>query len=222
MVYSQVMLNVIIGLGILLGSVQCFFGYRIFKIIIGLTGFMLGGVLGGAIGFAASQEEWVALLSGIVGGFIGAALLMMLYFIGVFAIGAFLGVVLGTALFAAAKSNPEPAVLLILAVIGGVITIIIQKFMIILSTSFGGSWIVVTGIAYFTTDAIDPTNIERLFQTGGTHLYVILIFWIALGILGMIIQNKTLPSTARGKRKNISENRKDSLSKDRTRIYHRR
>ena len=190
----QDVLNVIIGLSILVGAVQCFLGYRIFKVILGLTGFLIGGALASALGYAISQQEVVALLAGLLGGFIGAALLVALYFIGVFLIGALLGGVLGGVLFAVAGSDPEPAVLLILAVIAGVIALIFQKFMIIVSTGFGGAFGVVVGITYFTTEAIDPTNLERIFRSDGSHLYAILLCWIGLGIVGVIVQYKSAPT----------------------------
>ena len=185
--------NIIIGLGILIGATQCFFGYRIFKIILGLTGFIVGGALAGSISYTISGEEGVALLVGVVGGAIGAALLVALYLIGVFLIGAFLGGLIGVILFGLSNSSPEPAVLLILAVIGGVVALIFQKFMIILSTSFGGSWSVVSGIAYFTIRGFDPTNLEYFLKSPGTQLYAILLCWIALGIFGLIVQYKLFP-----------------------------
>jgi len=132
-------LNLVIGLGIIIGAIQCFFGYRLFKFVLGLTGFIVGGVLAASIGYEMSQKEVVALLSGLVGGVIGAALMVALYFVGVFLIGAFLGGVVGVALFATAGINPELAVLLILGVIGGVVALIFQKFMIIVSTAFIGA-----------------------------------------------------------------------------------
>ena len=186
-------LNVIIGLSILFGAVQCFFGYRIFKIILGLMGFLIGGVLAAAMGFAVSEQEIIALVSGLVGGIIGAALMVVLYFVGIFLIGAFLGGVLGTVLFAVAETYPEPVVLLILAVITGVIALIFQKFMIIVATGFGGAWSVVTGIAYFTTGAIDPTNLESMFRADGSQLYIIVLCWIALGTVGVVVQYLSAP-----------------------------
>ena len=186
-------LNVIIGLSILFGAVQCFFGYRIFKIILGLMGFLIGGVLAAAMGFAVSEQAIIALVSGLVGGIIGAALMVVLYFVGIFLIGAFLGGVLGTVLFAVAETYPEPVVLLILAVITGVIALIFQKFMIIVATGFGGAWSVVTGIAYFTTGAIDPTNLESMFRADGSQLYIIVLCWIALGTVGVVVQYLSAP-----------------------------
>lgn len=212
---SQDMLNLLFGLGILFGIIQCFFGYRIFKIILGLMGFILGGILAGAIAFALSQEEAVAILAGLIGGCVGAILMVILYFVGIFLIGAFLGAGLGTALFLAAESNPEPAVLVILGIIGGVIALILQKFIIIVSTSFGGASNVVTGIAYFTTDAIKPTGFDRFFRTGRIHLetiydqlfqpeerhfYIMLVCWIVLGIAGVTVQYSLFPARKMKKR----------------------
>ena len=189
----QDVLHFIIGLSILVGTIQCFFGYRIFKIVLGLTGFLVGGALGGAIGFEVAQEEIVALVAGLLGGLIGAALLVVLYFIGIFLMGAFLGGLLGAVMFALAESSAEPALLLILAVIAGVIALIFQKLMIIVSTGFGGAWSVVTGIAYFTTGAIDPTHLEELSRSGRSHLYAIVLCWISLGIVGVVVQYKSPP-----------------------------
>ena len=187
----QEVLNVIIGLSIFVGALQCFFGYRFFKFILGLTGFLLGGALAGEIGYMISQEEAVALLAGLVGGFISAALMVAMYFICIFVIGALLGGVLGSVFFSVTESSPEPAALLILAVIAGVIALIFQKFMIIVATGFVGSWGVVTGIAYFTTGTVDPTNFERMFRLDGIHLYVYVLSWLVLGIAGVILQYKS-------------------------------
>lgn len=189
----QDVLNVIIGLCILVGALQCFFGYRIFKFILGLTGFLLGGALSGVIGFSFSQEEAFALLAGLVGGFIGATLMVTLYYAGIFLIGGLFGGILGTVLYAVAESNPEPAVLLILAVLAGVSALIFQKFMIIVSTGFGGAWGVVIGMVYFITDAVDLSNLDQTFRSGGSLLYAILLCWLALGIVGVIVQYRSEP-----------------------------
>ena len=191
---NQDVLNVLVVLGILVGALQCFYGYRIFKFILGLIGFILGSALTATIGYNFTQEEVIVLLFGLMGGFVGAALMMALYFVGVFVIGGFLGSILGVVLYAVAESNPDPAALLILAVIAGVIALVFQKFMIIVSTGFGGSWIIVTGIAYFATQAINFSNLNQIFRPDGSHLYAIILCWLALGIVGVIVQYRS-PST---------------------------
>lgn len=188
---NQEVLYVFIGLSILVGTLLCFFGYRIFKFILGLIGFLLGGALTVAIGYTFSQEEVFVLLVGLVGGFVGAALMVALYYVGVFLIGALLGGIVGTVLYAVAESNPDPAALLILAVIAGVIALIFQKFMIIVSTGFGGAWSVVIGMAYYTEEVVHISNLEQIFRSEGSHLYAILLSWLALGIVGVIVQYRS-------------------------------
>jgi hypothetical protein len=183
--------NIAIGLGILVGAIQCFFGYRFFKVVLGLLGFLAGGILAAGFGYSISQQEIVALLAGLVGGLIGAGVLVMLYFIGIFFIGAYLGTILGAVLFGLTGIEPGPMVLLIPAVAVGIFAIIFQKFMIIFSTGFGGAWSVVAGLAYFTTGAIDPTNIERLFRPDGIHFYAVVLGWLALGITGVAVQYRS-------------------------------
>ena len=190
---NQDILNVFIGLIILVGVLQCFWGYRIFKFIIGLTGFLLGGILAAAFGSTLSQEEVFIILTGLTGGFIGAAMMVALYYVGVFLIGSLLGGITGVVFYAVAESSPDPAVLLIVAVIAGIIALIFQKFMIIVSTAFGGSWGVVIGIANFITGAVDLSNLEQTYGSGDSHLYAIILCWLALGIVGVIVQYRSEP-----------------------------
>jgi len=189
---------VFIGLGILVGALQCFFGYRLFQFILGLIGFLLGSALTVAIGTTYSIDVIPVLLLGLVGGFIGAALMVALYYVGVFVIGSFLGSILGVALYAVAESSPDPVALLILAVISGVMALIFQKFMIIVSTGFGGAWIVVIGIAYFIADTLYLSSLELTFTSGGSIIYAILLCWLAFGFAGVIVQYRSSPKKEPG------------------------
>ena len=186
----------IMVLVILVGAVQCFFGYRLFRVILGLSGFLFGGFLAGTLGYTFSQEEVVAILLGLVGGIAGAGLMAMLYFVGIFLFGAFLGGILGGALFTVIGIDPAPVVLLLIpAVIAGVVALFYQRLMIILSTGFGGAWSVVTGIAYFVTGAGDPAKIDRLFNSGGGHSYAFFLCWLGLGVAGVIVQHRSTPAS---------------------------
>ena len=82
--------------------------------------------------------------------------------------------------------------MIILALLGGVAALVFRRFMIIVSTSLGGAWNVVTGIAYFATDdSIDPTSLEILSNCSDITLCIILICWLALGIAGIFVQYKS-------------------------------
>ncbi|MCX7012224.1 MAG: TMEM198/TM7SF3 family protein [Candidatus Sumerlaeota bacterium] len=201
------MLSLIVACSVAVGVVQCFFGYRVFKLVLALVGFLLGGTLAGACGYALSDgEAAIAVIAGVIGGAIGSALMVALFFVGVFVMGALLGYVLGMVLSGVGGSSPEPAVLLSLAVIGGIVAIIFQKLMIILTTSFGGSWMVVTGIAYFI-GRFNPVDPRGLLQSVGTELYAIILCWLALGIAGLVLQYRFIPLTDKEKeeKKNSSQ-----------------
>ena len=182
-----------VGLGIILGAIQCFSGYRLFKVVLGLTGFIVGGALAAAGGYACSQTAIVAVFAGLVGGCLGAALLTALYFLGVFLSGALLGGMAGALLWAGTGGLPQPAVLLFPAVIAGVLALVFQRFMIIVATGFGGAWCMVLGVAYFTTGAFDPANIESFFPAAGRHSPVLLVCWLALGAAGALVQYSSAP-----------------------------
>ncbi|MDZ7714788.1 MAG: hypothetical protein U5J95_01110 [Balneolaceae bacterium] len=66
--------------------------------------------------------------------------------------------------------------------------------MIIVSTAFGGAWGVVIGIAYFITGAINLSNPEQIFSSGGKYLYAMLLCWLVLGIVGVVIQYRSAPT----------------------------
>ena len=133
------------------------------------------------------------MISGIVGGFIGAAIMVTIYFFGVFVIGALLGVLFREVLYSTFNITSDPAISLIFVLIGGVAALFLQKSMIIVSTSFAGAWSVVVGTTYFTTRSFDPTRIDIYSNFAGNLLYVVLLCWISLGIAGLIVQYKVFP-----------------------------
>ncbi len=175
---------------IVIGLLNCFFGYRIFMVLLVITGLLLGGIAGGAAGHAIGDGSApVTVLGAVLGALIGAVLMVTSYLIGVFMVGAFAGAIAGTALSACFADRPEPVLLLILAIIGGVLALVIQKYVIIVATAFNGSFGVVLGVAHlFMADAIRlAAGRNGLRQLGGWG-YILFLSWIALGIAGIIVQ----------------------------------
>ncbi|SIQ41180.1 protein of unknown function [Alkalispirochaeta americana] len=194
---SQEMMSALVGASILIGAVQCFLGYRIFKVVLAVTGFLAGGLVAGSITFAITEVETTALLAGAVGGVAGAAVMLGLYVLGVFFIGALLGAVLGVSFSALGGFAPEPVVLLVLAAATGIAAVVLQRIMIILSTSFAGSWSVVIGTAYFVTGRVNPADMGALLRIDQGLLYVLLGCWVALGVAGVVVQLKTTTARSR-------------------------
>src|SRR5690242_2568483 len=71
------------------GALACFAGYRLFKIVLGIYGFILGAMLASSMMGASNTAGMIA--AALVGGIAGALLLMFAYFIGIALVGAGLG-----------------------------------------------------------------------------------------------------------------------------------
>jgi len=198
MEFSKGALHLIALASIGLGVVYCFFGYRIFRILLGILGFILGASMAVAIAFDIfGREQVVVILAGLVGGIIGAVLMVVLYFVGIFLLGAWLGSLLGVLLTGGGGSTVETVIILVLAVIGGIVAILLQKLMIIISTALSGSWGIVSGTFHFLGGDLGPIRSllqypnPRILRSMGVPGYIMLLGWVLLGIAGIVVQYKT-------------------------------
>lgn len=133
------------------GVLDCFFGYRIFKITLAVLGGLIGVVLGQAAG-AALGAGTVGEISGLVlGGLLGAGLAFLLYIAAVFVAGFLFGATLGVLLLA--NFNHMVALLssAVLGVIGGFLAVKLQRVLIMLSTALVGAFRAILALSYFTS-----------------------------------------------------------------------
>jgi hypothetical protein len=102
------------------GLLSCFAGYRVFRVVLGFFGFVLGALITSSV-MGAEQGLWM-IVAAIVGGLVGALIMVAAYFVGVALIGAGVGV------FLAYPLDPMPGTQqdLIAAVVLGIIGVIIQ------------------------------------------------------------------------------------------------
>ena len=73
------------------GVVACFFGYRLFRIVLALFGFILGALAASSIFGMSDTGPMIG--AAVAGGLVGAAILIGAYFVGVALVGAALGAV---------------------------------------------------------------------------------------------------------------------------------
>jgi hypothetical protein len=176
------------------GLIECFFGYRILRFLLGVLGFIAGAVVCGSLGYELTDgSEITSIIAGIAGGLAGAFIMYTLYIVGVFAIGAALGFMTASYVFGIMNAAPATIVLIASAVLGGVLAAILQKPMLILATAFGGAYAAVTGVAYLLLRNFDPLDPEFLNTLGEDQLYRMAIIWFGLGVFGLVIQLMTLP-----------------------------
>jgi hypothetical protein len=132
------------------GLVACFAGYRLFKLVLGLFGFIIGVLA--ASSFFGPANTTPMLLVALLGGVIGAGVLLAAYFVGVALVGAGLGALLVNVIWTQIEGDPHPAVVILFSVAGAVIATWLQRYVIILGTAFAGSWTMLVGGLAFMGD----------------------------------------------------------------------
>lgn len=176
-----------------LGVVQCFFGYRIFRVILGITGFFLGGLAGGYLVYGLTQSQLGAILGALIGGLLGAGLMAGLYIVGIFLIGALFGAMVALAFFGIGGGTPPTWIVLLSALTAGVLAAVLQKVVIVIATAFGGAWWALTGIAVIAGVIAVETPRELLGGLAGAPAGW-LIGWFILGVAGVIVQYRRVRS----------------------------
>ena len=83
------------------GVVACFFGYRLFRLVLSLVGFGLGGLMASSL-VGPSDATWM-IGAWLVGGLIGMALLYAGYYVGVALTGAGLGALVANLAFSSER-----------------------------------------------------------------------------------------------------------------------
>ena len=174
------------------GIVSCFFGYRLFRIVLAFGGFVIGALLASSI--PAASDSWAMLIAAGIGGLIGAGVMMAAYFVGVALTGAALGAVAANLLFSATGQEPHFLVLVLMTLLGAAAAMYLQRYFIIVGTAFGGAWTVIVGaMALFGNPAamtaaaagnvwvaypLDPAPGQRWVP----------VAWIVLGLIGATVQ----------------------------------
>jgi hypothetical protein len=182
------------------GLLACFAGYRLFRIVLAIYGFILGALLASSF-YGSDQTAWM-IASWMLGGIAGALILLVAYFAGVALLGAGIGAAAVHMIWASFSSEPGIFMVILFAVVGALAALALQRYVIIIATSFGGAQTALIGAAALMGDA-GPT------QAAARAVYRVYPLdplpntsWdagiaLALGIAGVIVQ---LAVTAKGKK----------------------
>lgn len=203
--------NAVLVLGILagVGALYCFFGYRLLKLILGLTGFLLAGSTAAVIvGFLSYGNVPAMAIAVFIGGFCGAMALFFLYKTGIFCVGMLGAVVVAYQLL---QGRPEPWILWAVAglgLVGGFMAILIERPIMTLATAAIGA-LMMTQVGL--TVARDQGLLEKFTEQtaeAGERLpdlpwltYGMLAAWGILALFGALFQfrlgkKKRIPSHA--------------------------
>jgi hypothetical protein len=170
------------------GLCSCFAGYRIFRFVLAFFGFVFGALfVSSAMG--SDQTLWMIGAS-LLGGVIGALVLYAAYFVGVALIGAGIGAGLAMVLWAAVDREPGILPVIILAVLGAVGALWVQRHVIIVATACAGAQTAIVGAAELMTGRDGAAR--RVF-----HVYPFdplpntrwdLVAFIVLAAVGLVFQ----------------------------------
>lgn len=150
------------------GLVNAFFGYKIFKIVLAVCGFLTGVFIGGvpALLLAGDGSVGLAVLLIPVCGIIGAVLAVVLHKVGVFlSVGA-----MGFIIFLLLLQNTSIA--LVLGIVCGIAGVVLEKYAIIISTGLSGGFLAAAGAAFLVELGVAGTVAAGL----------------VIGICGIIVQ----------------------------------
>ena len=176
------------------GAVACFAGYRLFRVVLAIYGFIFGAMLASSL--MGISNHLGMLIAAIVGGILGAVLFTFAYYVSIGLIGAAMGAFLLHVVWDYAKrSEPTSAAVIIASVAGAVIAMALQRYVIIVATAFSGAWtMIVAGLAMAGNRTAERT-------AAGGNVWVLYPFapaasgpgwvpfaWLLLSLVGIAVQ----------------------------------
>jgi hypothetical protein len=174
------------------GAIACFAGYRFFRLVLSIYGFVLGALLATTV--AGASSAGTLLLWAVGGGLVGALVLNVAYFFGVVLVGAAVGALVVTLLWSRAASDPHVLIVVGFAVAGALAAMWLQRFVVVTGTAFGGAWTLLVGALALAGDraaaaAASAPDVWVVYplQPAPGRMWVPVV-WLTLGIAGMVIQ----------------------------------
>ncbi len=170
------------------GLLDCFFGYRVFKLTIALLGAVAGALLAQAGAQAAGLGSGGELAALLVGALLGAGLAFLAYIAAVFVAGFGLGATLAILLLSHFHHMVALLAALVVGVIGGLAAVKLQRVVIILATSLMGAFRAIFALMYFTNQLDwlyyfrQPQQIPAVIDTN-TWVFPAVLVLAAVGAL---------------------------------------
>jgi hypothetical protein len=176
------------------GLVGCFFGKQMYRVVLALTGFIIGYY--GTSGLLQGQSDVIVIIASIVAGLIGAFIFWSLYKLAYVIFGLGLGLSLGTILHTSLNMSDLLAaiVVVVLGLIGAFAGNILGDLMIRLSTAFSGAAHTIGGVAALTAaiglrlPLADPTH--GGLSADSTAGIITIVAVILLGAVGFFFQTR--------------------------------
>ncbi|HLI69135.1 MAG TPA: DUF4203 domain-containing protein [Ktedonobacteraceae bacterium] len=184
--------------GLIIGAVFCFAGYRLFRVLMVIWGFFIGFIMGAQViasflgtGLLATPSGWA---TGIACGLVLAVLAYALYTAAIAILGGSIGYITGVTLMTGLGiANPEYLVVIVsltLAIFFAILILVLDlaRVLIIAITALSGASAIVTSILLLF--GVIQTS---FFQAGAATSFIErspgwVMLWLAIAVIGGTFQ----------------------------------
>ena len=189
------------------GLLACFAGYRLFRLVLGLYGLILGAMI--TTSWMGASSTWTLIVAGVVGGLLGALLMVAAYFVGVGLIGAGLAALVINLVWRMIGGEPPTIVLVLGCVLGALGALSVVRYVVIAGTAIAGSWTMIVGVVGLLGDR----DALRAASAGDVWVFYPLdpipdrwwytVLWVAFSVVGAAVQITT--GKGGGKRRRLKK-----------------
>ena len=186
------------------GAVACFGGYRLFRIVLGIYGFILGAMITSSV--MGTSSTFALVLAAGVGGLIGAGLMIAAYFVGIGLIGAALASLAVHMVWRVIGGDPPTLLLVIMAVLGALGALSVARYVAVIGTALAGSWTLIVGALALSGRKFNslPVTSENIWVVYGAGPlpgnWWVIGGWVALALAGVVVQMTTTSRTGKAKK----------------------
>ena len=173
------------------GALACFVGYRVFRLVLAIYGFVLGALVATSV-LAPVESSWT-LITAVLGGIAGAAILILAYFVGVAFVGAAIAALLVHLAWTRIGGEPNPFVVILACVLGALASMSVQRYVIVFGTAFAGAWTALAGVLLLTGNKF----VQAAATKGDWLAYPlnpapdqrwVVWAWLVTGVVGTVVQ----------------------------------
>lgn len=187
--------GMVIAVALLIAGVaSCFYGSKIFKILLVVLGFFVGAYFAGRFGTFITDDSNIIIVAAIAGGILVGIVVLFFYYVGIFLSGAAI-VYIVSSYFNLNLNNMDHIIILVLiCAIGGVLALIFHDMILTFLTAIIGAWSITNGVGYFIYllkyKGESFTSYIGFVKGNISIFYLIILFTVILSILGIISQFK--------------------------------
>jgi len=179
----------------LMGLLNCYYGYRLFIVIVAIIGFLISAYIGSLLGSWMGGSILVVIL-GVVLGLIGAWASVSGYYAFIFVVGAFGFAFLAAFLSGLYSENASAILAIVAGLLGGFLSLRLQRVIIIIATAAQGALASVLALAALVKGGGMQAYLDyyyslldgELADAGGLWFYLGLLIWLVLFASGMLAQ----------------------------------